>query len=513
MKSITFYKEFLLGEIERRLNLKQKHVATSRQAINQWLTQVENPPVAKSRILVTAYRTHTWVEWAVYFAIVARNLGFETTLLINKEDLLRLYPEPKKNNFWTRVNEIPGLKFIELNNLDFEQKDYDYFYQSNLSKCADSLAYDNRIESANIIEDTKKFGDAIQKFRDYSAKCSAGLYKYIQENKLHSFYCYSGLIGETFALLDAALKSNLTTICIEGWAWRKGHMIYNFNGPALEYNVKGWMKHFGDWTEEKEKDLNNYFKFLNGEARKEVWLKEFYNVQHAKVESEIPTHIKNFLEGNEKVYLLACNVIGDSSLLNRERFFKSHQAFIEKTVDYFKNHPSKKLIIRAHPGEEWVESKVKIKMGTFSKKVAEGIPNILVIDYLEKINTFSLIPYTKVGLVWLSSAGVDFVVRGVPVIAVANAKYSGLGIMEEPTTEEEYYTLLDKYDQGNIVPNESQKQKAMEYLYLVFKGFSFEAFGKNFSANTTKMNKMFNQKEHDTFYKIILGLVPAPDKN
>jgi hypothetical protein len=200
-------------------------------------------------------------------------------------------------------------------------------------------------------------------------------------------------------------------------------------------------------------------------------------------------------------------------LLNRERFFKSQQAFIEKTVNYFKNHPSKKLIIRAHPGEEWVESKVKIKMGTFSKKVAEGIPNILVIDYLEKINTFRLIPYTKVGLVWLSSAGVDFVVRGVPVIAVANAKYSGLGIMEEPTTEEEYYTLLDKYDQANIIPTESQKQKAMEYLYLVFKGFSFEAFGKNFSANTTIMNRMSNQKEHDTFYKIILGLIPAPDKN
>ena len=60
---------------------------------------------------------------------------------------------------------------------------------------------------------------------------------------------------------------------------------------------------------------------------------------------------------------------------------------------------------------------------------------------------------------------------------------------------------------------EHQKQKAMEYLYMVFKGFSFEAFGKNFSAGSTIMNKMSNQKEHDTFYKIILGLIPAPDTN
>ena len=183
MKNYTFYKEFYFGEIERMLNFRQKHVATSRQAINQWLTQLENPPAAKSRILVTAFRTQTWVEWAVYFAIIARNLGFETTLLIKEVDILRLYPEPKKNNFWTRVNEIPGLKLIELNNLDFDQKDYDYFYQSNLNKCADSLAYNNRIESANIIEEPQKYGEDLKNFRSYSAKCFAGLYKYIQENK------------------------------------------------------------------------------------------------------------------------------------------------------------------------------------------------------------------------------------------------------------------------------------------------------------------------------------------
>jgi hypothetical protein len=513
LKKPTYYKDYFLGEIERLINLKQKHVVTPRQAINQWLTQLETPTEVKGRILVTAFRTHTWVEWAVYFAIIARNLGFETTLLIKEEDIMRLYPEAKKNNFWMRIQEIPGIKLTLLNNLPYDQKDFDYYYQSNLKKCADSLAYENRIESANILEENDTFGEIIEKYRLYAAKCSAGFYKYIRENEFYSFYCFSGLIGETFALLDAALESKLTTVCIEGWAWRKGHMIYNFNGPALEYNVNGWMKHFGKWTEEKENDLRSYFKFLNGEVRKETWLKEFYNVQQAKVESEIPDYILKFLEGGEKVYLLACNVIGDSSLLNRERIFKSHQAFIEKTVNYFKNNPSKKLIIRAHPGEEWVESKVKIKMGTFSKKIANGIPNILVIDYREKINTFSLIPYSKVGLVWLTSAGVDFVVRGIPVIAVANAKYSGLGIMDEPATEEEYYSLLDTYDQGNIVPNESQKQKAMEYLYMVFKGFSFEAFGKNFSAGSTIMNKMSNQKEHDTFYKIILGLIPAPDTN
>ncbi|MFN5630042.1 MAG: hypothetical protein ACK48W_12240 [Bacteroidota bacterium] len=513
MKKLTKYSNYLLGEVERFLKIEQRHVANSSHAINQWLYQLKEVPPANGRILLAAYRNQTWVEWAVYFACVARTYGFETTLLIKNEDIDIIYSKKMKDGFWEKVKCIPGINFIELSSLSFDEEEYKFFYNRNFKKCADSLAYDHRIEQADILNDIDQYGDKLERLRKYSAITASSLYKLIAQNNFHAFYCFSGLIGETFALLDAALHQKITAVCIEGWGWRKGHMIYNFNGPALEYNVKGWMKYFGEWNSEKETHMKNYFSFLNGAQNKEQWLKEFYNVQQASIDSAIPATIKTFLSDNKKVYLLACNVIADSSMLNRERFFSSQQEFVRKTVAYFKNNPGKKLIIRAHPGEEWVEAKVKIKMGTFAKQIAAGIPNILVIDYLEKINTFSLLPFTSVGLVWLSSVGVDLVVRGVPVIAVANAKYSGLGITEEPMSEDEYYNLLDRYSESEIRPSKRQVQTAMEYLYMVFKGFSFEAFGKNFQANTTKMNKMFNQKEHDTFYKIILGLVPAPDKN
>jgi hypothetical protein len=226
----------------------------------------------------------------------------------------------------------------------------------------------------------------------------------------------------------------------------------------------------------------------------------------------LPEHIANFVKGKEKVFLLACNVIGDSSLLNRETIFKSHREFVKQTIDFFAKRSDIKLIIRAHPGEGIVKSKVAIKIGGYAIEESKGIKNILVINDWEKINTFSLMPYISAGIVWISSVGVDMVVRGIPVIAAAKPKYYGLGIVEEPHSKEEYFTIIEKFAKENICTNQQQVLAAKEYLYLIFKGFSFEAYGKNFRANTCKLNAMPNQAEHDKFYKIILRIENAPDK-
>jgi hypothetical protein len=312
-------------------------------------------------------------------------------------------------------------------------------------------------------------------------------------------------------ILKGSIDAGQDIVCVEGWGWRPGHMIYNFNAPALDYNVKGWMKYFGDWDEQKNLEMFQYFKFLDGFKQDSDWLNNFYMVQLAQVGMELPKHIEEFILGKEKVFLLACNVIGDSSLLNRETIFKSHRDFVLKTIEYFETHPSLKLIIRVHPGEEWVKSKVVIKMGEFALNQARGIKNILIIDSSEKLNTFSLVPFIHVGLVWLTSAGVDLVVRGIPVISAALPKYSGLGIVEEPKTSKEYFNLIDFYANSEKGPTSEQIQKAKEYLYLVFKGFSFEAQGRTFRAMSCKLGNMPSQEEHDRFYKILLKLEPSPD--
>jgi hypothetical protein len=86
-------------------------------------------------------------------------------------------------------------------------------------------------------------------------------------------------------------------------------MIYHFNAPALEYNVSGWMNFLGPWNEKKEQEIQHYFDFLENNQKEEKWLSEVMKVQQADVKDDLPSHVKEFLKGDEKVFLLACNVL------------------------------------------------------------------------------------------------------------------------------------------------------------------------------------------------------------
>ncbi len=511
-KTINKINTSVKGKVRRLLKNDVNDSAASRQALEQWINQLKNLPEPKGKVLITALRNYTWIEWASYCAAVIRQMGFEAVLLFKESEVKSLYKEKPEFNFWEGVKKIPGINLVDLEKLPFQQNQYDKYYQLCQKDVIAALAYDLHIESADIVDNPDKYSEKLNILRKEAALNGARVNQFCSQNKFHEFICYSGLIRDTSMILRGAIDTGQDSVCVEGWGWRQGHMIYNFNGPSLEYNINGWLNYFGKWDEKKNKEMAGYFSFLNGEEQDEEWLKSFYNVQQAKVSEELPKHIAEFIKGDEKIFLLACNVIGDSSLLNRETIFKSHRDFIEQAVKFFSNRPDIKLIIRAHPGEEWVKSKVVIKIGDFAKTIVKQQKNILVINDSEKVNTFSLLPNTSVGLVWITSAGVDMVVRGVPVIAAANPKYSGMGIVEEPKSKEDFFRLIDEFSKKEVRPTLDQIQKAKEYLYLVFKGFSFEAQGRNFRASTCRLNDMPTQEEHDRFYRILLRLEQAPDR-
>jgi len=507
-----------LGEVKKSLNLGRFRVfyqetIKNKLAVNAWIRQLKEVPEPKGRILITACRNATWIEWAVYCACVCRQMGYESTLLYKGSEVKKFYPEPGLLNFWSGVKQIPGIRLADLEEMPFDHQLYQQYRVSGHAAVVAALAYDFHIESADIIDEPDKYQDKYNELLEMASKNGARVNQYLKTNKFHQFICYSGIISDTNLILKGALDSGQETVCVEGWAWRPGHMIYNFGAPALEYNVKGWLKSFGAWNEDKEREMNNYFKFLDGVKQDSEWLKTFYLVQRAKLSEELPGHVASFVKGEEPIFLLASNVIGDSSLLNRETIFRSHRDFVARTIAYFSQHPQLKLIIRAHPAEEWVKEKVAIKLGAYARSLSEGMPNVLVIDSNEKVNTFSLIPFVRAGLIWITSAGVDFVVRGIPVISAADPKYHGLGIVEEPASADGFFARIDHYTKNEDRPTPAQIQQAKEYLYIVFKGFSFEAQGTSYRANTCMLNHMPFQKEHDRFYRILLHLEPAPDKN
>lgn len=483
------------------------------QAIDGWLAALAARPLppVRGRIAITALRSLAWVEWAAYAAAVLRTMGWESTLLFRGSQIRRLYPEPRALNFWARVPRLPGVELIDLEK-EPGAAAADAALRTLAQRVAPTnVAYDLHLEESDIAADPARHGASVAARAEEIVTLGEALDRVLARRSFARLVCYSGLIAESPGLLHVARRRGLTTICLEGWAWRPGHLIYNRDAPAMDYNIAGWMRSLGPWTAEKEREVNAYFKFLDGERHDGEWLGNFYRIQRDTLAQALPPDLRAFLAGEAPVFVLAPNVIGDSSTLGCETIFAGQQPWIAEVVRWFAARPHLKLVIRAHPAERWIGAKCAIYLGDVARKLAGGRPNIRVIGSEESVNTFALVPFARAGLAWLSSAGVDFVVRGLPAAVAARPKYTGLGIVAEPASGAEYFALLERWAARAERPTAAQVTQGKRYLHLVFKGFSFEATGRNFRATGMKLGAMPSQAEHDRFYRILVGDEPMPD--
>lgn len=506
---------FLLGEFQRKAGWPITRPATARQALEQWLSALGELPVPRGRILITALRNHTWVEWAVYSACVFRQMGYESTLVYYGPEITRLFPEKySRHNFWRGVKRVPGVELVDLAEIACDSSVRERWAVAAKIWAPVAVSYDLHIEEADVVDNPTRYGQRVHNMACRILDLGAALDVFLTGRRFSRCICSSGLIAESKILLDVLLKFGVETVCTEGWGWRPGHMLLNLNAPALEYNVAGWLNFLGPWDADKDAEISAYLKFLDGEKPEDAaWLDNFHLIQKSKISAELPSPLAGFLAGETPVFVLAPNVIGDSSMLRRETIFRGQQVWAREVIRYFRERPDRKLVVRAHPGEQWAGAKCGVHMGKVAREAAAGAPNVFVIDSIEKINTFSLLPFARGGLVWLSSIGVDMVVRGVPVIAAARPKYQGMGIVAEPKSTAEYFALLDRWAMHAGRPSAGQILQGKRYLHLVFKGFSLEAGGRTYRATSYLMGRMPNQKEHDRFYRILAGQEPAPDRS
>jgi len=513
LKAACLARDIVVGESRRALGLDPSVQPTARLALERWLRALGPIPPERGRVLITALRSRTWMEWTAYAACVLRQRGWTTTLLYRRSQVERTYRAPGPFNFWHRVADIPGIELIDLDTLPAGEIDPSYrVLAEDLAPAC--IAYDAHVEEVDILADPKTYGARVASLARECARSGAALEAFLRSRpRFHRFLCYSGLIAESPGLLAAARRVGQETFCLEGWSWRPGHMVYNRNAPALEYNVQGWMAAGGGWTEEKEREIDKYLKFLDGEARNDAWLNNFYRIQRAEVSAQLPPHIREFVAEDAPIFLCAPNVIGDSSMLRRETIFDGMRPWLRELIGWFRERPHLKLVIRAHPAEVWVGAKCALHVGLYARELAAGAPNILVIDATEATNTFSLLPFARAGLVWISSAGVDFPVRGLPCMAAGKPKYTGLGIVEEPESREAYFATLARWAESAPRPTAEQTRSGKRFLHMVFKGFSFEAGSRTYYADQLRLGDMPSQEEHDRFFDILLGDRPAPDES
>ena len=169
------------------------------------------------------------------------------------------------------------------------------------------------------------------------------------------------------------------------------------------------------------------------------------------------------------VVLLAANVLGDSLTLGRNIFAESMSEWITRTVQYFARRTDIQLVVRIHPGEKIVPQAKS--MGTVVREALPEIPShIHLIGALDNVNTYDLIEIASLGLAYTTTVGVETAMNGIPVISCGDTHYRGRGFTLDPSSWEEYFSVLENVlsDLPAHRLTEEQIAKAWNYAYRFF---------------------------------------------
>jgi hypothetical protein len=168
------------------------------------------------------------------------------------------------------------------------------------------------------------------------------------------------------------------------------------------------------------------------------------------------------------VVVLAANVIGDSLTLGRQLFSDSMTDWLERTMKFFAERSDLQLVVRIHPGERYTKGpSVADTVNQALKTIPE---NIHLISADDQTNTYDLLKIADIGLVYTTTVGLEMAMSGVPVLVVGQTHYRGKGFSFDPTSWEEYFSLLASFaqDQDSFKLTREQVELAWQYAYVFF---------------------------------------------
>lgn len=141
------------------------------------------------------------------------------------------------------------------------------------------------------------------------------------------------------------------------------------------------------------------------------------------------------------VVVLAANVIGDSLTLGRATFSDDMSTWLRRTLEYFAAKPEMQFVLRVHPGERNLDGP------SVADLVKEALPELpahmRVVAAGDPVNTYDLVAAADLGLVYTTTVGLEMAMSGLPVLVVGDTHYRGKGFTLDPSSWDEYFSLLD----------------------------------------------------------------------
>ncbi len=140
--------------------------------------------------------------------------------------------------------------------------------------------------------------------------------------------------------------------------------------------------------------------------------------------------------------VLYTNVVWDARLHFQENIYKDMVSWIEDTVNFFKLHSNKKLIIRIHPGEliSHSVSREKVEELNCLKNLPE---NITLIKPQSRISSYYLASLASINIIFATKLAMELSIYDKPIICCGDAWVRGKGATIDPKSIKDYKKFLN----------------------------------------------------------------------
>jgi len=151
--------------------------------------------------------------------------------------------------------------------------------------------------------------------------------------------------------------------------------------------------------------------------------------------------------------------------------FTSQREWIARTIEYVRANPQLDLVIRVHPNTGSKRSTgANRKQLEEMRSLRDNLPaNVRLIDPEEEISSYSLMDIAAVGLVWVSTVGLEMACKGKAIVLAAGNYVHGTSFVTSIADPDRYEdTLAPLLDLAPDAVSATTRRLALRFAYGLF---------------------------------------------
>jgi hypothetical protein len=305
--------------------------------------------------------------------------------------------------------------------------------------------------------------------------------KHLNEKHRYDYVMFSHGIYCTWQPVLSYCKNNKVDFICYDRAKIKNTCNFNLNISSPVWDISSAWNRFIDYklSDEEFQKVDNYLK------ERELQKGDVFAYNFSEKEKDVDKLRKKYnILPNAIIITFFTNLIWDAANVSRDVAFTSPLDCIKKSIDKYKGRADVHLLFRSHPAEMIIGSNERY--GTLIRDMYEVLPNnVSIIEPEDKINSFSILELSDMGIVHTSTVGLEMAIENKPVILISETHYRNKGFTYDASSEENFFATIDKLlNETESLPR--QVELAKKYFYLMM--FEYQ----HYVPMTLATNKTFN---------------------